>query len=486
MGIAKAKDVYAVNREGKMVQRLWLYIMVLGIIGICSWTAHGEAASNAKYDSVEGAYLNAMASTSVNYFIAVDVTTHGNSVTVDLQDAEISDVLREIERGSNVRIEVDHALTGKKITAKFENKDVEGALREIARGYKYVLNYSQDSAHMNNSILNDVSVGGDIIGTKPLRGNLIKIEIPYGSGKGEVSVLAGAEGSSDGPCSYAVDDKDTIYILDRLNNRVQVYSSTGSYLSTISLRSNIANNDKGFPFVRDDKSSQSISHDPIDIVADSFGFIYVYDSENKIYQYDMKGNIISSIIVDKNGWSDRSGPMKIVNNELFMGIDLCDKKGFCGNAIVGRTGADKKLGMPTLEEARKPWAARKYQSGKTIKGRKFVEGYNTDLDIVGSNDILDKTLSVPYEGVLTVEILGEDKHGNFYFKTRTAKNEDRLYNIDAFSPNGDYLGTAQIPGGTYYVYPAIKDFIVSRNGNIYYYVPEKDSLKIFIFLNQSN
>jgi hypothetical protein len=398
-------------------------------------------------------------------------------ITLNAQDADISEILKEIENVSGVKITIDQRILGKKISAKAENKDVEGVLREVLKGQYYVLDYSQEPTDKTKRILKEVKVKGDVIGTKPLKGQLIKVEIPYGHGKGEVRAVAGPEGSSDGPPSYAVDNKNNIYILDRLNNRVQVYSSTGKYLSTIRLRDNVD---------RDDKEMQSITHLPIDIVVDSFGYFYVYDSEDKIYQYDMKGNIISYINVNNRSWTNQMGPMKIVNNELFMDIDLCDSKRMCGNAILGRIGTDKRLVNPTSEEARKPWEERKLPSGKIYKGNQYIEGYNRELNILDGTGIPIKTISIPSERILTRELLGEDKKGNFFFQIRTVENEDRLYNIDEFNPAGEYLGTAQIPGGTYYNFPAAKDFIVNENGNIYNYIPEKNSLKIFIFLNQGN
>ncbi|MDH5768013.1 MAG: hypothetical protein OEZ31_03535, partial [Nitrospirota bacterium] len=214
-----------------------------------------------------------------------------NLISVDLQDADLPDVLKEIEKGTGIKITIAKELVGQKITAQFENLDVESALKNILIGQYYVLIFSQDPMAKDEQTLKEVKAGGPAIGSKTLKGGISTIDIPYGSGKGEVGAFSGPEGSSRGPLSFNVDDEGNIYICDTVNERIQIFSTNGIYQSTIPLK-------KG-----------TIA---TDIAVDKKGFVYILDyTVSKLYQYDKTGEIIATIGVDVSRWGSVA-PMHII------------------------------------------------------------------------------------------------------------------------------------------------------------------------------
>ena len=120
---------------------------------------------------------------------------------------------------------------------------------------------------------------------------MVSIEIPYGSGKGEIGVSFGGEGAIIGPRAFAVDDKGNIYVYDTLNNRVQIYSPNGQYQSTVPLKEEYSGMFR-------------------DMVVDNSGFIYLFDGQ-MLYQYDPKGNVRSLTGVDRGGRGIGGGDMHI-------------------------------------------------------------------------------------------------------------------------------------------------------------------------------
>ena len=385
-----------------------------------------------------------------------------NRVTADVEDADLPDVLKVIEKGSGIKITVDKELLGKKITTSFENKDVEDSLREVLRGHYYVLSYTHDRSDKEKKTLKEVKAKGDVIGSKPLKGQIITFEIPYGNGKGEVGVHIGGTGEGDlshGPTSFALDDEDNIYICDALNNGVQIYTPDGKYLSTIPLKEGTS---------------------AADIVVDKHGFVYIYDASiRKLYQYEKNGNIVASI--DVNQFWHGGDPIRIKGNEIY--VDDCDPE-ICGSYIIGRILFNKRLVPPSAQELTKLTDIGRYRaSGKKTKGRKFIRGYNAQIDISDKDNLSSIMLSLPSNDIVVRSLLGEDRKGNFYFYRSRAQDAAKLWYIDEFDATGDYIGSTSMPGGDQVIF-ARKEFHLTRDGNVYHFVPEKDLLKVFIFHNE--
>ncbi|MFZ3136592.1 MAG: hypothetical protein WA126_04270 [Thermodesulfovibrionales bacterium] len=381
------------------------------------------------------------------------VEVKDNLVNVDVQDAEISDVLKEIEKGSNVKITVDQALTGKKITAKFENKDVEGAIREVLRDHYYVLTFSQDPEKKDKCVLREVEVKNEILGSKSSKGEMATIEIPYGSGKGEVgSNLA----PPIGPRSFAVAANGDIYICDTINNRIQVFSSYGVYLSTIPLKEAIM---------------------PEDIAFDKKGDVYILDDFRNLYQYDKKGNIISTIHV--TNLRTYGEPMHIIDNTIY--VYTCDSK-ICGEVIIGRISSSQVL-VGLSEEEQKGIR----EKGKsTPSGKKYQTGIydfgSLGVEISDQGGATSKFISLPLKASDNwIAFMGEDARGNSYFETNWLdENEKGILAVHKLDMQGHYISTVQMQPirgslGT------TKGYEISRDGTIYDFRADEDKLRLYIY-----
>ncbi|MBI5664904.1 MAG: hypothetical protein HZC49_07440 [Nitrospirae bacterium] len=99
-----------------------------------------------------------------------------NLITADLKNADLPEVLKEIEKATGVKISVVKELEGKKATANFENLDAESALRKLL-GNNYVFVFSKEK---DKYVLKEVMTAGDDFGSKISKGELITIEIAYG------------------------------------------------------------------------------------------------------------------------------------------------------------------------------------------------------------------------------------------------------------------------------------------------------------------
>jgi hypothetical protein len=376
----------------------------------------------------------------------------GGFVNVDVEDAEISDVLKEIEKESNVKITVDQALTGKKITAKFENKDVEGAIRELLRDRNYILTFSQDSDKKDKRVLREVEVKNEILGSKSSKGEMTTIEIPYGSGKGEVGSNAAPP---VGPRSFAVAANGDIYICDTLNHRIQVFSSHGVYLSTIPLKEAIL---------------------PEDIVMDAKGFIYIYDNFDNLYQYDKKGNIISTIhVADMTG---ARGPIQIIDNVMYAHV----YSGISSDVVIGRILFNDVLVGPSVED---PKGIREKGKGAP-SGKKYMTGVTSygsrSIEIAERDRTTSKFISFPFYGSGSwIAFWGEDGKGNSYYSADgrdvSGKGVIEVHKLDM---QGHYISTVQMPPvrGSYW---AIKDYEIGKDGTIYDFRAEEDKLRLYIY-----
>jgi len=382
--------------------------------------------------------------------------------SVDVQDAELSEVLKKIENRTGTLISIGKELTGKKITAQFENLDIESALKEILRDNYYVLTFEQDPKNKEKRILKEVKAGGPIIGSKPLKGRLISLDIPYGNGKGEVGAIKGEEGSSVGPPSFAVDNAGNIYILDTVNNRVQICSTDGKYQSTVLLQ-------------KDTFAS--------DIAVDKYGSIYIYDrSVRKLYQYEKNGNIVTSIDIDESRWGG-GGTMHIIDNEIY--IYACDSN-TCGDFIVGRTLFDNLLVGSSVEETK-----RFKEKGKGgLSGKKYMTGLKGfekgELEIKEKDSPISKRMSFPLSRIFSIGYLGEDKKGNVYLETiQNDENKDIAVEVHKFDVDNDYHGTITMPKSHVFIAP-IKDYFVSQEGVVYRFRPEENKLRLQIFFTEGN
>lgn len=386
------------------------------------------------------------------------VEIQNNLISANLQNANIPDVLNKIASGTGINITVGSGLTGKQVTGNFSGKDVEGAMREILRGYYYVLLYGNNPNNATERTLVGVEAKGEVIGSKTLSGKINTINIPYGSGTGEIGAYDEGEGEMGGPTSFAVNSDENIYIPDVINKRILIYSPDGDYLSDIPLNTPAA-----------------------DILIDSRGFIYIYAlGPSRLYQLDPDGEPVTSIAVNGPYTVER---LHLVNNMIY--FTTCDAV-HCYDYVIGRI-INGLLASPTEEERTKPYPdpGELTWSGITYKSRQFVNGYNTYLDIIPPNGLSSRTLSLPYDGYVPGDLSGGDAKGDIYFARSYPSEKYQYYYVDKFDADANYIGTVKIPSGIP-KFQATKDIAVTQNGNIYDFIPGKEELTLHIFIPNNN
>ncbi len=371
-----------------------------------------------------------------------------NLVSAELKDADLSEVLKEIEKGTGVKISVVKELEGKKVSASFTNLDAESALRKLL-GNNYVLVFSKEK---DKYVLKEVVTAWEDIGAR-LKGKMTKRDIAYGKGKEEVGRLSEPEVEPRGPESFNNDAKGNVYICDTVNHRIQVFSPIGEHLYSIPLKEGMEAND---------------------IAVDRFGSIYVFDAQGKLYQYDKKGNLLKALNI--GGWQIRMD-MHIVNDNIYM-KSIEDKN--VKDVLIGKI-VNGRLESPTGEDVSK------HTNGiNAISGRRYL----VDLErwVKGEIDILDKSgdtiksVDLPLNGIVGIQFLQEDKKGNFYIKTehRDAAIDRLVLEVQKFDPDGNHLATFNIPETDYDSW-GIRELSLDEDGNIYQFIPMKEKAQIKIF-----
>ncbi|MBM4135639.1 MAG: hypothetical protein FJ241_02285 [Nitrospira sp.] len=371
-----------------------------------------------------------------------------NLISLDVKGVDLSEVLKEIEKGTGVRITiVGKELIGKKLTKSFKNLDIEKALRSIL-GEDYVFVFLKDLKKKDKYILKEVKVG--VLGSKPSKVRMITKEIAYGKGKEEVGLLS-MKDLRRGPESFSNDAEGNLYICDTVNRRIQIFSPDGTHLYEIPLKEGMEAND---------------------IAIDKSGHIYIYDIQGKLYQYDKKGNFLTMIDVDSERWRSRRH-IHIVGNDIYI------RSGDQEDILIGRI-VEGLLVAPKGEELSLPqkgiygFSGNRYLVNLTRWERGGIEIINTRGDIV-------KSIELPMKGIVSISFLQEDKKGNFYIQTERTDNENLFLEVQKFDSDGNYLTTVLIPESDYSGVWGIKLLSLDENGTIYQVVTEKERAQINIF-----
>lgn len=151
-------------------------------------------------------------------------------------------------------------------------------------------------------------------------------DIAYGREKGNVGMLSDKTSNREGPESFSHDADGNLYICDTVNRSIQIFSSNGEYLRTISLGPEIEAND---------------------ITLDNYGSIYVYnDQHGRLYQFDKNGDVLNMISVDSRRWQSR-GPMHIIDDEIYLSSSSQE------DILIGRI-VENILVLPTPGDVSKP------------------------------------------------------------------------------------------------------------------------------------
>lgn len=277
-------------------------------------------------------------------------------------------------------------------------------------------------------------------------------DISYGREKESLGFFSIKDLPRRGPESFSNDAEGNLYICDTVNRRIQLFSPNGSYLYEISLRGGMEAND---------------------IAVDKFGNIYVYDDmQGELYQYDKKGEFLSTIVVDLKRWESR-GPMHIIDDMIYMRSS--DQEDIpIGRIVMG------SLVPPTADDLLQPPA-------KGIHGfsgrRYFVELVRMEkgiIKIIDKEGNITESIDLPLKGIVSLRFLQEDKKGNFYIQTERVDNAKIVLEVHKFSAYGTHLTTVLIPENDYSSW-SVKLLSLDENGNIYQFLPAKAKGQINIF-----
>lgn len=363
-------------------------------------------------------------------------------ITAKIEDIPLERVLSEVQKKTEIKIRIlDNSIAGKKVTLSIQNAEPEHFFQALL-GENYVLTFKQVPPAKRYA-LREVWVGNKSL--KPSVRTITK-EISYGSGRESVGVIRAGEGGSMGPGSFTVDSKGNIYICDTVNNRIQIFSPEGTFVSSIQLK----------------------GESPGDISIDKNGFIYVSGGGGQLYQYDSTGKLISELAIDTTRW-DSTGPMHIVDNNVYVRGDGR------GDVLIAHV-ENGQLAPPSKLESQKP-----LQDGIMGKGGKRFIAFPKDNEIRGpaieviQTDGTKSLIVIPDQKILSIEFLGEDEKGNSHFQTEAPAGDVISVAVSRFDANGNYIDTIPIPGNSYDFW-AIKQIAVGEDGTLYQMMPTKDKL----------
>lgn len=377
------------------------------------------------------------------------VEIKNNQINLDVKDADLSEILKKIEKETGVKITTGKELVGEKITLKFAGLDVENALRKIL-GNNYVFVFYKDPLDKKKNVLKEVMTVSDRVSPKT---KTIVRTFKYGKGKEMIGAHRGGEGANIGPSSFAIDEKDNLFICDKVNERIQIFSREGRYLSAIQL----------------EKGTWAD-----DMVLDQYGSVYIFDGGlRKLSQYNKKGVMVNSI--DANIWIGM--PLYIADDRIY--TDTCTLQNECGNFPIGRieNGALRSLTEKDIQEPVKKGA---YDGN----GKRYLAGSYRDAG-VGVIDIIEKdgaakTISFPVKkGTSITHFLGKDKKGNIYVLAERPEGETFATEVYKVNPQSYNYSTFLMSDKNAY-YQTRKEVVIGKDGTIYRFLPKKKNLEIEI------
>jgi hypothetical protein len=280
----------------------------------------------------------------------------------------------------------------------------------------------------------------------------IVFKTPWGSGETELNHMIPEEANPEGPMSFVVDDSGTIFVLDQVNKRVQVFDKTGKHTKSIPLL--------------------STTYSDIDI--GKFGNLFILDQwkNGAVLLIDQEGNLLKKVELIGKGIAETGGVWKLYSRKdgLWVSYDdylvrLCDPSGepdeerLMIDGILCRDGKhvikSKILGDITVTVT------------KSLLGKSNIDRYNVYFDIP----------------VLFINLLDMDEDGNIYLGAELLEesgNEGPPYSIEnshevvvVIDSNGKEKKIIYMPVSTK-VEEVKRPLLVTRDGTIYQLVIEEE------------
>ncbi len=277
------------------------------------------------------------------------------------------------------------------------------------------------------------------------------------------------ESEFNNPFAVTVDNKNSIYVVDRGNNRIEKFYSDGSYMLQWGEKGNIGNIDGKFD-------------DPVGIAVDNDGFVYVVDTNNsRIQKFDQNGKYTGQWYLKSDGITGGSGtfntPKSIVvdaNNVIFVAIDVPIRmQGLGSGRVVKFTTSGKIINWDETKEGTEDFLQWKDEDPIILATNKLgdlfvaktgwrgIEKFNSSGELVsqwGSYNAAEWQFNY-------VNAVAVDNHSNTY--TVIYVSDSGNNRIQKFDSNGHYIlqwGSAGQKDGQF-IDPG--NIAVDRNGNVY-------------------
>jgi hypothetical protein len=142
----------------------------------------------------------------------------------------------------------------------------------------------------------------------------IVFKTPWGSGATELNHMIPEEANPEGPMSFVVDESGTIFVLDQINKRVQVFDKTGKHIKAIPIPSETCS----------------------DIDIGKFGNLFILDQwkYGAVLLIDQEGNLLKKVELIGKGIAEAGGVWEMYSRKdgLWVGyndylVRLCDASG---------------------------------------------------------------------------------------------------------------------------------------------------------------
>ncbi len=276
--------------------------------------------------------------------------------------------------------------------------------------------------------------------------------LKYGRAEGEIGMVNGRGQPPVGPESFAVGRDGGILVADVVNQRLVVYSSSGTYIRSINL--------PGIALG--------------DVSTDKPGRVYVYDQVRRaLLQYDADGALRSTLNLE---------PKDI------------DTRGYfhvTGNAVYFADAAARDVLVATLKEGL--LVAADNSAERTTDGIHGESGriYSLSLDrgqalLLQMRDpvagAVARKLELPLPGIVSARYVGEDQAQRFYVQTERLDGAKIILEVLAFSPTGEQLATTRMPENDYAIWTA-RLVDVRADGTIVQFLPQRAQAKLNLFAN---
>jgi hypothetical protein len=274
--------------------------------------------------------------------------------------------------------------------------------------------------------------------------------LKYGRAEGEPGMIHESGQPPVGPESFAVGKDGNILVADGVNQRVLVYSKTGTYLRSISV--------PGIALG--------------DVTADAQGRIYVYDQvDHALHQYGEAGAPQSTLKLNPKDLDTR-GYFHVANSSVYF-ADAAARDVLVATVQDGRlTAPDSSL--ERTADGIHGESGRIYSLSVDKEQALRVEVRDPAAQPVS------RTVAVPWPGIVSATYAGEDQAQRFYVQTERLAGAKIVLEVLAFSPAGEQLSATPMPENNYAIWTA-KLVDVGADGTIVQFLPQQDQAKLNFF-----